>query len=77
MGREAERPHFQISISQLEAIFDQGRSETQMLGALDHELSFRKTARVVDELAAVSAKRTAGSIDSVRQLDIAFGNLHD
>jgi hypothetical protein len=40
IGRGAERPYFQISMTQLETMFDQRRSDAETLGALDHELEF-------------------------------------
>lgn len=78
MGRGAERPHFQTSIVQLEAMFDQGRSDVHTLQALDHELSFRTTdraarlrAKVAYELSAVSVTPVAvGAADgSSTELD--------
>jgi hypothetical protein len=72
MGR-SERPYFQTSIVQLEAMFDQDRSNIRTLGALDHELSYRTTeraaklrAKVGGQLAAVAVKQAAvGSVGSV------------
>jgi hypothetical protein len=45
MPGEAERPHFKRSILQLEALFDQARTSIETLQVLDHELSYRTTAR--------------------------------
>jgi hypothetical protein len=69
----SERPYFQTSIVQLEAMFDQDRSNIQTLGALDHELSFRTTeraaklrAKVGGQLVAVSVRQAAvGPVGSV------------
>jgi hypothetical protein len=61
----SERPYFQTSIVQLEAMFDQDRSNIQTLGALDHELSFRTTERAAKLRAKVAGELTAVSVRQV------------
>ncbi|HEY4171409.1 MAG TPA: hypothetical protein VGM42_00160, partial [Rhodopila sp.] len=69
----SERPYFQASIVQLEAMFDRNQSDIQTIEALDNELSFRIAeraarlrAKVAGELAAVSVRRAAvGSVGGV------------
>ena len=64
MSGRAERPYFKHSISQLEGLFEQIRSDQRILHILNHELSFRTTdraaklrVRVADAAAAVSIKQ--------------------
>ncbi|MDH2898035.1 hypothetical protein ACM615_09420 [Rahnella sp. PAMC25617] len=40
MAKEADRPHFNSSIIQLEALFEQLHGDVKSLEALQHELSF-------------------------------------
>ena len=45
MPSEANRPYFNSSILQIEALFDEGQTSVETLEALDYELSYRTTAR--------------------------------
>jgi hypothetical protein len=54
MNREADRPYFRHSISELEALFTNSQTERQVLHALDRELSHRATDRAARLRADVS-----------------------
>lgn len=64
MSGAVERPHFQLSISRLEALFEQSQSDPRALAILAYELQFRTTpraaklrAKVTEVLAVTSTKR--------------------
>ena len=54
MAREADRPYFRHSISELEALFSRSRMDRHALHALDHELRCRATDRAARLRAHVS-----------------------
>jgi hypothetical protein len=62
MGREAGRPYFRRSLSELEALFTNSQTERHVLQALDRELSHRATDRAARLRVEVSnALATCGS----------------
>lgn len=65
MACGVERPYFQLSILQLEALFEQSQSDLRVLAVLVHELQFRTMpragklrAKVTEALVAASTNRT-------------------
>lgn len=74
MAGGVERPYFQLSILQLEALFGQSQSDLRVLAVLVHELQFRTMpragklrAKVTEALVAASIKPT-NAADPGRQL---------
>ena len=57
-----DRPCFQHSISQLEALFEQATSDREALHVLHHELSFRETVRATSLRKKVSAALATESL---------------
>jgi hypothetical protein len=69
MAEKEERPYFKSSISQLETLFEQLKTNPDSLKILDYELSFRTTnraaelrLRIAEVLAAVSFKRVNATV---------------
>ena len=70
MPGEVGQPYFKSSILELEALFDQGQTHVDTLRTLEHELSYRTTARATKLRSKVSELIAALS---VRQMKTAVG----
>lgn len=70
MTRTMERPYFQHSISQLEALFEQSQSDPRVLAVLAHELQFRTMPRAAKLRAKVSEVLAITSIKQANATDV-------
>jgi len=75
MPSTAHRPYFKSSIVQLENLFEQARSDIDVLRMLDHELGYRSTVRAASLRSKVSdllANSSAGQVEEA--IGDQFGN---